>query len=201
MRKNIFLKIGSLAFFLAIVTSSAFSGTLAKYYSNDNFSATARAATFAPEISETETIVLTANGLYDTKDDGLVETDVSKASGETSVPVAPGTCGWFEVEVDNSASEVDISVLITINEESSNAPEDMEFGIYDGSVTDETFSTVYGSTNFATDLPDDSATVDALSTETISIIWRWPFGENENHTSLAGDSMELVLDAQFSQVD
>lgn len=206
MKKNRFLRLGAALLVLTLITCCALSGTLARYIATDDGGkATARAAKFDPKIDDFATVSLVAEGVLDTKATAgdYTETHVATMTGETEEPIAPGTFGWFEIIVDNTGSEVAIDATISPDADDMAAlPAGIKFCTYTGetAVTSANAGSLMSGLTFGA-LGDSEAVVDALQSETVTVFWKWEFGESVDDTAYQGEDFEFGLTATFEQID
>ncbi len=98
MKLKSIARLGALALAMSLVTTSMLSGTLAKYTTTIDASASATVALWSVGTDVEDAIV----SLFDTTYDNVVEDRV-----------APGTSGGFDIELEN-ASEVDVLYTVTM---------------------------------------------------------------------------------------
>lgn len=123
MNKNRFLRLASGLFVLCLITTSAISGTFAKYATGDSGNDTARVAKWGVEVAVSGTLFGTdyaANGAENS--DSIVMESTNVASLGTDDVVAPGTKNFtgFQVKVTGTpevAYELDATTDAAFNED------------------------------------------------------------------------------------
>lgn len=124
MKNNKFLRLAAGLFVLCLITTSAISGTFAKYATGDSGNDTARVAKWGVEISTSGTLFGTdyaANDATENKDSIVLSSTNVASAGDDNV-VAPGTKNFtgFQVKVTGNpevAYELDASTDAAFNED------------------------------------------------------------------------------------
>lgn len=121
MKKNVMMRLASFLLVAVLISTSAISGTYAKYVTAENGSETARVAKFGVGI-EAESFGMFATD-YKTDDKSATFTgdySVSSADGDRDDVMAPGTSGSFaDIAITGTpevAVEVDIVSTVTISD-------------------------------------------------------------------------------------
>lgn len=185
MKKSSLRNLGVMAVVLCLVTTCLLGGTLAKYTSTVNGTATFIAAKWSFKANNQE--------------ENFTVTDIGRSAyTNTDIAdgvIAPGVEGAFDVVLDASESQVGVGYTIKI----TNADET-------GTVTIPTgllFSTD-GTTYKALDnLGDITGTIDYSSSEmkkTVQILWKWEYGAESDDTSSQGKSIDLKIGVTGTQV-
>lgn len=198
MKNNKMMRIAAVILMMTLLTTCAISGTFAKYVSSASASDTARVAKWSFKVGETDIAGLTATAdqqqftfnlfktVYDTNNTSPNvntedDTDVANGTNDTVI-IAPGTWGYFDIELKN-ASEVTASYTINFEEiTSSNVP--LKF---QKATVDENDATVaYPNGSW-----DDLNTINVTATNmaingstTIRVYWQWAFDGNDGDTAL-----------------
>ena len=204
MKKNYMMRIASVLLVVVLLTTSIISGTLAKYTSLASGTANARVAKWSIKIEDAD--IAAANtesftfNLFDTIVDSVTvnndtistssESDVATAaSGENYKIIAPGTAGYFEINiVNNSEVTAEYSIDWSI-ENSLDIP--VQFST-DGS----TWYNDINSLNTNTMLSYE----DSNNEGKVTIYWQWAFENNGYYTtatdmSTTGDDYDSYLGA------
>lgn len=124
MNKNRFLRLASGLFVLCLITTSAISGTFAKYATGDSGNDTARVAKWGVEVAVSGTLFGTdyaANSLAENPD-SIVASSTNVASLDSKKVVAPGTKNLtgFQIKVTGKpevAYELDATTNAAFNED------------------------------------------------------------------------------------
>lgn len=216
-RRSPFLKIAGGMLAVSLLTTCVISGTMAKYTSTASGSDTARAAKWSILVNDTEIATATPQtlnfDLFGTVGDANPETvdeinndaDVMDPEAGGTTIIAPGTGGYFELEITNK-SEVTADISIELQETNdAGIPILYSFGDWDVYHTYADLQTLVESTyegdwgKMLAALTDDSD-MDALDqmepndTYTIPVYWTWAFeGEDVQY--------DLQEDSTFSQND
>jgi len=194
MKKNRLFVLGIITMFVAILSLTLVSGTMARYTSKVSGSDTATAAKWAFTVGDksygnggvayTEEFTL---NLFDT----LIDTMDDSAEGDVSAGViAPGTKGSFVIGLANTSQvTANATVVITIEENAKGIPVILEG---DKAATEGASYTF----NVA-DLAKETGTA------TFEVNWEWAYGESVDDT-IHGEqlsSIKVKVEVVFTQVD
>lgn len=205
MRKNRLFVLGIITMFVAILSLTLVSGTMARYTSTVSGQDDTRVAKWAFTVSDESY----GNGgsavseeftfdLFNTIEDTLGGTE-SDISDNTGTIIAPGTCGSFILSLKNT-SEVtaEYSINFTVTKTDADLP--IQFSI--------------DNVNWYDDLEDISADgttklASKTGTTTVTVQWKWEIGPNDgsadaNDTALGIDGTATVTvkaEVTFTQVD
>lgn len=201
MKKNYMMRIASVLLVVVLLTTSIISGTLAKYTSLASGTANARVAKWSIKIEDAD--IAAANtesftfNLFDTIVDSVTvnngtistssESDVATAaSGENYKIIAPGTGGYFQIDIEN-ASEVTAKYSIdwTLTN-SMNIP--VMFSL-DNQTWYKSIDQLNTNTNTNTTINFGTSGNTAL----VTIYWKWAFENNEYYTDTSS-SMATTAD-------
>lgn len=186
-KRSPFMRIAGVMLGASLLMTCVISGTLAKYTSSSNGSATATVAKWSVEVNSTDIAkndTVTFN-LFDT----VKEADTNTTEENVSAgKIAPGTGGSFELKIDNK-SEVDAKYSIALTE------------------TNESSIPI----QYSTDKTDWADSLDAINTaqtnvdiakesgtKTVTVYWRWVF---DGSTSGAHANQTDVTDTGLGTAD
>lgn len=163
-KRSPFMRIAGVMLGASLLMTCVISGTLAKYTSSSNGSATATVAKWSVEVNGTDIAkndTVTFN-LFDTVNEADTSTTESNV---TAGKIAPGTGGSFELKIDNK-SEVDAKYSIALTEtNTSNVP--IQYS------TDKTIWT--DSLDTINTAQTDVELAKENGTKTVTVYWRWTF--------------------------
>jgi len=168
MKTNKTLRFSLVLLVVALLSTCVISGTFAKYTSTASGSDTATVAKWSfkamgDEIAVTGTAPTLKFNLFDTINDFGTSTEEADVK---SGAIAPGTCGSFEIKVQNTA-EVTVKYTISLEEvNSSDIPlqYSLDNSTWSDSVADLTM----------TGLTDQTLAIGADETSH-TVYWRWAF--------------------------
>ena len=168
-KRSPFMRIAGVMLGASLLMTCVISGTLAKYTSSSNGSATATVAKWSVEVNSTD---IAKNNtvtfdLFDTvKEEDTNTTEENVSAGK----IAPGTGGSFELKIDNK-SEVDAKYSIALTEtNTSNVP--IQYS------TDKT--TWADSLDAINTAQTDVDIAKETGTKTVTVYWRWMFEGTSN---------------------
>ena len=203
MKKNRLFVLGIITMFVAILSLTLVSGTMARYTSTVSGSDDARVAKWAwvvgdEEIKNAATKKVTF-GLFESYTDANVDYD---GTGDETV-IAPGTSSQFQFKIQN-ASEVNAEYTIVLS-----ATETKDIPI-EYSLTGNDADWVSDIAALNTQLKDKAIAMGVTDTS-VTVYWRWVFEKdtagNTTDTGLGFDAnlgeIEVVVTAEitFNQVD
>ena len=179
MRKNKTMRAAAVLAVAALLTTSALSGTFAKYTSTASASDSARVAKWSfkvgdKDIAKSEKISFDLFKTIKDTDASSDETDV--ATSTTEKIIAPGTSGSFEIKLEN-ASEVTAKYSIAFTDTRTNEGTDstnkipIEYSI--------------NNTDWKSSITDLNITDEVLGfavdskTATKTVYWRWAYESND----------------------
>ena len=167
MKKNRMMRLASGLLVAVLLTTCVISGTFAKYVSEASASDVARVAKWAFTL---ENVAIANDFEFDLFDytDGNV--DVNGLDDDAKV-IAPGTQGSFAIDLVNN-SEVNAKYSLTLAVV-KDARIPLEFSVDGGNTWSADISTVK-ITNEA---------IDMTETKTMTVQWRWPFGDSANNAT------------------
>lgn len=202
MKKNKLFIAGLVTVFVALVSLTLVSSTLAKYTSSVTGTDTARVAkwswSYAKDASNNVLIDLfndTKVCELDVHDEPWIEPDLHVAQGKALV--APGTGGMFKLQVTNNS---EVTGKVSFDFEVSGAQVPFEFKIDEGEWSDT-----------LSDLSSENVAMGA--TKTVTIYWRWLYergtteaekeANNKQDTELgiASETVTVSVTINFEQVD
>lgn len=196
MKRNKLFIAGIVTVFVALLSLTLVSSTLAKYTSTVSGADTATVAKWAWRYNGTELSATPAPLTFD-----LLETryDSDGASAEADVKeglIAPGTSGEFTIDIEN-LSEVTATYKIDFTVDENDVP--LEWSIDGVNWTDEL-------SDITTPVKLSMAnTTDDTDIATVTVKWRWAFngGDDANDTQLGLEQAVVSVTAQitFEQVD
>ena len=205
MKKNRLFVLGIITMFVAILSLTLVSGTMARYTSEISGSDTARVAKWSvlvENVDAAEENNFTINlfkTIIDTKNDD-VETDVKPGNGTDQI-IAPGTKGSFEINLKN-ASEVTAAYAIDFTVTNSmNIPVKFSLTGAEGSWVDSIEDIEFDNP----DSPTNNALAANGGETSFTIYWQWAYAGNDAlDTNLGVDgSATITVDVKvtFTQVD
>lgn len=207
MKKNRLFVLGIITMFVAILSLTLVSGTMARYTSTATGSDTARVAKWSVLVEGVDaagTVVKNFDvNLFDTiKDSDGTSNETDVESKDTDRVIAPGTSGSFEINLENN-SEVSTSYAI-------------DFTV---TKTDNTIPVQFSkdNTNWVNSIDDldiamdnaDSPTnnrLDAIDgTTSVTIYWRWAYNGNDTTDTTLGAAgtaeITVAVKVIFTQID
>ena len=163
----------------------AISGTYAKYISTASGSDTAQVAKWSFKVGDTDITGTASNTFtFDLFDEDKVYNytdscgntdDALVADGESNAIIAPGTCGSFEIELEND-SEVTAAYKISYTATNgSNIP--IEF-----STDQSTWTSTISSLNLDY-ASDTTLQYDSNNTASVTVYWRWVYETTNGDTA------------------
>lgn len=197
MRKNRLFVLGIITMFIAILSLTLVSGTMARYTSTVTGSDSVKVAKWAWKY-EGNPIDLTSSGnaitfdLLETRYDSN-GTDLESNDDVAEDVIAPGTSGEFTLDFTN-ASEVRASYTVAFTvTNGSGIP--LEYSVNDGA--------------WSTTLSDITTGVSVAmnSSSTVTVKWRWAYNvsedQNKADTTLGINeaSLTMAISVTFTQVD
>ena len=196
MRKNKTMRAAAVLAVAALLTTSALSGTFAKYTSTASGSDSARVAKWSFKVGDTD--IVTTNSftfnLFETvKDTNTTdaEMDVATATTGNDTIIAPGTSGSFEISLEN-ASEVTAKYSIAFTENRTN--DDTKKIPIEYSIDNTDWKTDVTQLNI-----NDETLGFAADSKTASktVYWRWAYESNDTDTTkkTAYDTNDTTLGA------
>lgn len=180
MKKSSLRNLGVMAVVLCLVTTCLLGGTLAKYTSTVNGSATVTAANWSFKAGSTDV----GTDAFSVDLNNTLTTNI--AAGK----IAPGASGEFAIKLDAQSSDVGVDYSIVFSEATDNTlPSALKFTIESAQVELET--PVTGK------IPYD--TNSANMTKTITVKWEWPYNADGSDNIDAGKSGVLNIAITGSQ--
>ncbi len=165
MKKHIVLRASLFLIVLLLVTTCIISGTYAKYVSTDIVTSTANIAKWSFKVEDTD---ISKNTTFSFK---LFDT-VSYSDTKNLTPhminndlIAPGTEGFFELDLNNT-SDVPADCVLTLNYVFNDLP---------AGVSSIPLEFSFDGTNYSA--TPEAATVSAIpsgTTKKVNVCWRWP---------------------------
>ena len=196
MKKNRLFVLGIITMFVAILSLTLVSGTMARYTSSVSATDTAKAAKWAFVVNEEDVVnetaevftidLFKATEIYNV---GTSTNDENVKDGTTVAIIAPGTQGKFAIEITNE-SEVSAKYTIQLEEVgTSNIP--LEYSS-DGSTWNSSLTAVVG---------ELLLTGEMTKTETLQ--WRWAFGAEgvDNQFGLEEVEVTVKITITFDQIN
>lgn len=165
---------------LCLATSCFVGGTLAKYTSTATATSTATVAKWSIQLDGAELAADPAptvtfnlfDAAYDLDATGNVDTTPDTDIVEEGFLIAPGCGGSYALDIQN-LSEVNAQYSIDFSIENTNSIP-LEFSI-NNSDWNTSIDTV--------DITDATLAMDASAADTVTIYWRWPFGDPANNAT------------------
>jgi hypothetical protein len=184
--KSYVARLGALALVLTLMTTCLTGGTLAKFVTEVEGTATATVAAWNFEAA--------GNGTEFTG----IDMGRTAYEGDTikDTVLAPGTKGSFDIVLDGSGSGVGIGYSVTITAASDvDLPADLIFNV--DNITYNLGDDITGTINYADG-------TDAMK-KTITVNWEWDYGTDDtaalNDNDYAGKSWTLDIKATGTQVE
>lgn len=198
MKKNRLFVLGIITMFVAILSLTLVSGTMARYTSSITGSDTARVAKWSVTAEGTDAVTndIFTFDLFNTVKDtnGAPEEEVKVGATETII--APGTSGEFILDLAN-ASEVTTDFVVQFNVTKNGVP--LKFKVDGGEWTDS-LAQLTGTLKYANDADDDQ--------KSFTIQWKWDYetsdAQNTADTALGKDgTIKVTVEAvvTFTQKD
>lgn len=200
-KKSIAARLGVAAMALTLVTTSLTSGTLAKYTTQVDFTATALIARWNPTITANGTAVSTSGTKIKFSD--LMKT---KMDGLAPGTIAPGTSGELPIVIDMTGgtssagsikyTEVDSTYEIwCASPDGRYIPANLEFSMAADFAADKTVTPISANPGdpdqlYGTKLTVDSESVikaKASAKQELKLYWRWLY---DNKTGISADTSE-----------
>lgn len=172
MKKNYAAKLGALALVLTMMSTCLMGGTLAKYVTQVDGTATAKVAAWSFAAKDKSDTALTTKTPIDLG--STVNRTTYKTGDIMDGVIAPGTSGSFDIVIDGTGSEVGIDYTVALAAtEKTVLPGNLkfEYKVDNGDLNDYTL----GSTSIAGNIAY-SAT-NAMK-KTITVQWTWPIGDD-----------------------
>ncbi|MBO5295113.1 MAG: hypothetical protein J6B71_07735 [Clostridia bacterium] len=201
MKNNKMMRIAAVILMMTLLTTCAISGTFAKYVSTANGSDTARVAKWSFKVGTTDIAPSATNEftfnlfttVYDTNNTSPNEntkndTDVSDGT-ENTVIIAPGTWGYFDIELTN-ASEVTASYAISFAETTtSTVPLKFQKAIVEENAAVEYPTNSWGDLNTINVAAENLA---INGSTTIRVYWQWAYDGVDTDDTALGTAQSLA---------
>lgn len=182
-------RLGALALVLTLMTTCLTGGTLAKFVTEVEGTATATVAAWEFKATGKDKDTLTSIDMGRT---AYTEDTIKEGV------IAPGTQGSFDIVLDGSGSGVGIEYVVTINKSSeadaSDLPDDLVFKVDSSEyiLGDKIEGTI------------DYAEGDTAMQKTITVNWEWDYGQDDtaaaNDNGYAGKTWKLDIKATGTQI-
>lgn len=206
MKKNRLFVLGIITMFVAILSLTLVSGTMARYTSTTSGSDTARVAKWSvlvgtSDAAQTNSFTVDLfKTIVDTKDDSN-ETDVKPETAGDKI-IAPGTKGSFVIDLTN-ASEVTTSYAIDFTVTKTNNKIPVQFSI-NGTDWVNNIDDLDIKMNDA-DSPTNNVLAALSGNISYTIQWRWAYnGDDTIDTDLGKvgtDTITVEVKITFTQID
>ena len=222
MKKNIMMRVASALLIAVLMSTCVISGTFAKYTTSATGDDSARVAKWHIKVGSFDTATSTEktftfnlfNTIYDTNKVNSVETDGDVGSDNSTVLIAPGTWGYFDLVITNE-SEVNAEYSLTLTETMESAPSGATSPIYYKVETLTTqgapsapptvngvdgvggMSKASGGTITVADGVAKAALTMTNKTVTIRIYWLWEFATADTSTDATDTALGLDGDTQI----
>ena len=190
MRNNVMMKIATVLLVAVLITTCSVSGTFAKYTSAATGFASARVARWAFTVGETN--ITTSNTLtfnlfstaYDTNG-GTATNDADVADGSTNAVIAPGTWGYFVIQLSN-VSEVSAKYTIDFEQVKNNAASGLNLKFYKGAASNTLPTSSIGWTDNINNWNIQDTNIAIGASDSICLFWKWDYenGQDSAETAL-----------------
>ena len=196
MKKNRLFVLGIITMFVAILSLTLVSGTMARYSSNVSATDTAKAAKWSLSINDkivvgkqVETFKINLFNDTEVYEVGSTTDDSDVANGSGVTIIAPGTQGQFSLKITNG-SEVSAKYTVELEEvTTSGIP--LKYSS-DGQSWSDSLADIIGELK-----------IGGILEETITLYWKWDFGQNVNDNQHGFDEtvVEVKVTVTFEQID
>ena len=190
MRKNRLFVLGIITMFVAILSLTLVSGTMARYTSKVSGESTARVAKWSWVVGDTEiknnSVEKVEFDLFDKYTDDNVDVNGKE---NNAVVIAPGTTGSFQFNIINN-SEVNAMFTIVLSETNDNGIP-IQYSLGNGVWVDDI-------TTLNSELEDEEIAMNGGNSKAVTVYWRWVFKVDDDQD---GSDTNLGFDANLADVE
>lgn len=168
MRKNRLFVLGIITMFVAILSLTLVSGTMARYTSKVSGESTARVAKWAWVVGDKDITDNSVSTVEFDLFDGYTDSNVDVDGEGDEVVIAPGTTGQFQFNITNN-SEVNATFTIVLSETTNNGiPVQYSLSGADDSWVDDI-------TDLNVQMKNQEIGMNGGNSTAFTVYWRWVF--------------------------